>query len=187
MNRMWITGFRDYELGIFNNKDPKLTVINYALNKILTNAINDGCEWLITGGQLGVEQWAIEQALQLKETTFPEFKIAMMTPFIDFGKNWKENKQIKLNALKEGVDFNSSVLNTTYKNPQQLKDYQNFMLAHTEHAVSFYDTEVSNSRAKFEYNAMQFHAKNHEYPVSLIDFERLQEYADEYQLEINDY
>ncbi len=187
MNRIWITGFRDYELGIFNNKDPKLTVINYALNKILTNAINDGCEWLITGGQLGIEQWAVEQALQLKETTFPEFKIAMMTPFIDFGKNWKETKQLKLNALKEGVDFNSSVFNTPYKNPQQLKDYQNFMLAHTENSVIFYDTEVPNSRAKFEYNAMQNHANNHEYPVRLIDFERLQEYADEYQLENYDY
>lgn len=187
MNRIWITGFRDYELGIFNNKDPKITVINYALNKILTNAINDGCEWLITGGQLGIEQWAIEQALQLKKTNFPEFKIALMTPFIDFGKNWKENKQLKLSTLKENVDFSSAVYNTSYKNPQQLRGYQNFMLTHTESSVIFYDTEAENSRAKFEYTAMQFYAASHNYPIHLIDFDRLQEYADEYQLENSDY
>jgi len=42
--------------------------------------LDEGLEWLITGGQLGVEQWAVEVALGLKPL-YPDFKIAMMVPF----------------------------------------------------------------------------------------------------------
>ena len=40
-----------------------------------------GADWLITGGQMGIEQWAIEVALDLQATDYPEFQIALMTPF----------------------------------------------------------------------------------------------------------
>ena len=42
LHRIWITGFRSYELGVMGTKDPKLMVIKYALRKILENAIQDG-------------------------------------------------------------------------------------------------------------------------------------------------
>ena len=87
MDRIWITGFRNYELGIFNNKDPKLTIINFAINKLLTNAIYDDCNWLITGGQLGIEQWAIEEALNLKQTTFPDLSNCFNDTICRFWKN----------------------------------------------------------------------------------------------------
>lgn len=187
MDRIWITGFRNYELGIFNNKDPKLTIINFAINKLLTNAIYDDCNWLITGGQLGIEQWAIEEALNLKQTKFPDFQIALMTPFIDFGKNWKAEKQEKLTTLKQSVDFSSSVFNTPYKGPKQLKAYQQFMLDHTDRAIIFYDREAENARARFDYQAMENYASEHNYPFMLIDLDRLQDYADEYQMRNSDY
>ena len=31
MSRLWLTGYRSYELGVFGNEDPKLKVIQYAL------------------------------------------------------------------------------------------------------------------------------------------------------------
>ncbi|ATF41169.1 DUF1273 domain-containing protein [Weissella paramesenteroides] len=187
MNRIWITGFRSYDLGIFNNKDPKLAIINFALNKLLTNAIYDNCNWLITGGQLGIEQWAIEEALRLKQTNFPDFQIALMTPFLDFGKNWQEGKRDKLTSLKQAVDFSSSVFASNYESPKQLQAYQEFMLNHTDRAIIFYDQEAESSRARFDYQAMKNYASNHNYPVMLIDLDRLQDYADEYQLEKSDY
>ncbi|WP_281510461.1 SLOG family protein, partial [Lactobacillus taiwanensis] len=30
MKRLWVTGYRSYELSIFSDKDPKLAVIKYA-------------------------------------------------------------------------------------------------------------------------------------------------------------
>lgn len=36
MKRLWVTGYRSYELSIFSDKDPKLTVIKYTLTNYFT-------------------------------------------------------------------------------------------------------------------------------------------------------
>ena len=64
MQRIWVTGYRNYELGTFGDKDPKITVIKYAIKNYLRQLLEDGqLDWVITGGQLGVEQWTVETAL----------------------------------------------------------------------------------------------------------------------------
>ena len=78
--RLWVTGYRSYELGVFANNDPKVKVIKYLLKKHFEQKFNDGLEWVITGGQLGVEQWAAEAAIELKEE-YPELKVSLMYPF----------------------------------------------------------------------------------------------------------
>lgn len=83
MTRLWITGFRSFELGIFGNQDPKVTVIKFALEKLLKRALDEGLEWVITGGQLGIDQYALETANALRLDN-PLLKTALMTPFIDF-------------------------------------------------------------------------------------------------------
>ena len=35
--RLWITGYRSYELGIFNDNDPKVAVIKYCLENNLNS------------------------------------------------------------------------------------------------------------------------------------------------------
>ncbi|OAU85458.1 hypothetical protein PY70_01890, partial [Lacticaseibacillus rhamnosus] len=90
--RLWITGYRAYELNVFGAQDPKLKVLKTSLKNTLTQFLDEGLNWLITGGQLGVEQWSIEVALTLKPL-YPEFKIAMMLPFTDFGSQWNDNNK----------------------------------------------------------------------------------------------
>ena len=59
MQRIWISGYRSYELGTFGDKDPKITVIKYAIKQYLTNLLEEGqLDWVITGANLGVEQWS---------------------------------------------------------------------------------------------------------------------------------
>ena len=180
MSRIWITGFRGFELGIFNNKDPKRQVIIFALQKLLRNEIEDGADWLITGGQMGIEQLAIEAALELKEA-YPEFRVALMTPFKNFGSQWKEANQAALLKLKTQVDFTSSVSQLAYTSPQQLHDYQNFMLAHTEKAIIFYDEQAEESKARYDFLVAKKATENANYELTVVDFDRLQEFADEYQ------
>lgn len=180
MSRIWITGFRGFELGIFNNKDPKRQVIIFALQKLLRNEIEDGADWLITGGQMGIEQFAIEAALELKPQ-YPEFRVALMTPFKNFGGQWKEANQTNLMKLKTQVDFTNSVSQLPYKGPQQLHDYQNFMLAHTEKAIIFYDQQAEESKARYDFEAAKRATESQNYELTVVDFDRLQEFADEYQ------
>lgn len=67
MSRLWVTGYRSYELGIFKDDDPKRKVIDSVLKSEISQAIVDGMDWLISGGQLGIEQWSLEMALNLKK------------------------------------------------------------------------------------------------------------------------
>jgi len=183
VSRLWLTGYRSYELGVFGNEDPKLLVIKDTLKKLLTEKIENGTDWLITGGQLGVEQWAAEVGLDLK-STYPELKVAMMTPFADFGHNWNETNLAQYAQLASRVDFHQAVSAQPYHGPQQLRNYQEFMLAHTDEAVLVYDLEVPG-KPQYDYRAIDHFKEHHTYPVTLIDMDWLQESANEYQENLN--
>ena len=64
-----------------------------------------------------------------------------MYPYTEFSKNWQEDKQIQLAQLEQQVDFCASVSKQPYSSPMQLKNYQQFMLAHTDKTVLIYDQE----------------------------------------------
>ncbi|WP_238375766.1 SLOG family protein, partial [Leuconostoc mesenteroides] len=40
--RLWVTGYRSYELGTFGDKDPKIKVIKYALHQTLKEQVDNG-------------------------------------------------------------------------------------------------------------------------------------------------
>ncbi|MCG0883489.1 hypothetical protein IMAU10574_00817 [Lactiplantibacillus plantarum] len=47
MSRLWLSGYRSYELNVFGDQDDKLKVIKFALTNYLTTQIEDGMDWLI--------------------------------------------------------------------------------------------------------------------------------------------
>ena len=49
MSRLWVTGYRSYEIGTFGDKDPKITVMKYALKQALREQLELGLELVITG------------------------------------------------------------------------------------------------------------------------------------------
>ncbi|UDM32726.1 DUF1273 domain-containing protein [Lentilactobacillus laojiaonis] len=184
MNRLWITGYRSYELGIFNDKDIKADVIKWALKQELSLAIENGTNWIISGGQLGIEQWSLEVANELRQEYTGEFKTALMTPFSNFGNQWNEINQEKLRNLKNKVDFFGEVSQRPYENPQQLRNYQDFMLSHTDQSILVYDLEHTG-KSQYDYDAIQNFSKAHSYIYKLINFDDLQEFAIEYQESLN--
>lgn len=89
MQRLWVTGYRSYELNAFGDTDPKIQVIKYALKNYFINLLeNQQLDWIITGANLGVEQWASEAALELREN-YP-VSIAIMIPYEEFANRWNE-------------------------------------------------------------------------------------------------
>ena len=184
LSRLWITGYRNYELGVFNNSDPKVTIIKLALKNAIEQAIVDGVDWIISGGQLGVEQWALEVAADLKQQYPDEFQTAMMLPFAEFGSQWGDNNKIAYNQVKAGVDFSATVSEKAYHSPEQLRNYQEFMLKHTDQAILIYDLE-SPGKPKYDYERIEKFGQNHDYQYQLITFDDLQEVAEEYQDNLN--
>jgi uncharacterized phage-like protein YoqJ len=181
MRRLWVTGYRSYELNVFKDDDPKVKVIKDVLSRELRSRLEESDDefWLITGPQLGVEQWSAEVALDLK-ATFSQLKVSILMPFTEFGQQWNENNQAKLENLQSRVDFSAIVSDHPYQSPQQLRAFQRFMLTHTDEALLIYDPD-HEGKEKYDYQAIQRYAESNEYLYRLIDFDELQEAAIEWQ------
>lgn len=181
MKRLWTTGYRAYELGVFDEKDPKVAVIKDVLQKQLRYQLDSTSEefWLITGPQMGVERWSIESALTIK-ADYPQLKIALMEPYVDFAARWNENNQASLAAIKAQVDFAGRVSEKKYESPEQLRAYQNFMLHYTDGALLIYDPE-RKGKTVWDWRAInRYREQNADYSMRMIDFDELQEAAEEY-------
>lgn len=181
MKRLWTTGYRAYELGVFDEKDPKVAVIKDVLQKQLRYQLDSTSEefWLITGPQMGVERWSIESALTIK-VDYPQLKIALMEPYADFAARWNENNQARLAAVKAQVDFTGRVSEKKYESPEQLRAYQNFMLHYTDGALLIYDPE-REGKTVWDWRAInRYREQNVDYSMRMIDFDELQEAAEEY-------
>lgn len=181
MKRLWTTGYRAYELGVFDEKNPKVAVIKDVLQKQLRYQLDSTSEdfWLITGPQMGVERWSIESALTIK-VDYPQLKIALMEPYADFAARWNENNQASLAAIKAQVDFAGRVSEKKYESPEQLRAYQNFMLHYTDGALLIYDPE-REGKTVWDWRAInRYREQNADYSMKMIDFDELQEAAEEY-------
>ena len=181
MKRLWTTGYRAYELGVFDEKNPKIAVIKDVLQKQLRYQLDSTSEdfWLITGPQMGVERWSIESALTIK-VDYPQLKIALMEPYADFAARWNENNQARLAAIKAQVDFAGRVSEKKYESPEQLRAYQNFMLHYTDGALLIYDPE-REGKTVWDWRAInRYREQNADYSMRMIDFDELQEAAEEY-------
>ena len=181
MERIWLTGYRSYELNVFNDTDPKVAIIKETLRQRLKLLLESHTDefWLITGPQMGAEQWGIEVAAELK-ADYSQLKIAMMMPFAEFGKQWNEQNQLNLANAKAKTDFCRSVSNLPYQSPQQLKNYQQFMLTHTDRALLIYDDEHPG-KTKYDYQAIRNFQSDNDYDLQVIDFAELQEMAEEWE------
>ena len=177
MQRLWVTGYRNYEINAFGDQDPKIKIVKLVLKKRLQTMLENGqLDWVITGANLGVEQWASEVAIELRET-YP-VRISMIIPYEEFAHRWNEANQTKFLNLKEQVDFFASTSNQPYQSPVQLRNYQNFLLTHTDSALMVYDPE-SPGKPEYDYNLIRKYQETNDYPLELIDFYDLQDEAEE--------
>lgn len=169
---LFVTGYRSYEMGVFKEDDPKVAVIKNVLKKRLVEYLEEGLEWVLTGGNLGVEIWAAQVALELK-TEYPDLKVGIIFPFLEFGNQWKENNQALLQGVKTGVDFVEATSHKPYENPQQLRNHTHFLLEHTGGVLMVYDEEFPGKSQYFLKDAENFSTKI-SYQIDKITMDDLQ-------------
>ncbi|MFS7259710.1 DUF1273 domain-containing protein [Carnobacterium divergens] len=173
MANLVISGYRSFELGVFKEDDPKIAVIKKCLTQEITQLIeNNQVEWILIGGQSGVEQWAAEVVQELKKD-YPQIKYSVIFPFYEFGSNWNETNQLKLQKIKQAADYTDSTSHKPYESPVQLKNHQQFLLDHSELALLVYDPEFEG-KTKYLYEAIQRKQEKTTYECLLIDFDQLQ-------------
>ncbi|GAA0371505.1 DUF1273 domain-containing protein [Bacillus horti] len=145
IKRLVVTGYKAHELGIFNEKKhPGFPYIKRALEQRLRVLIDEGLEWVIISGQLGVELWTAEIVLELKQE-FPDIKLAVLTPFLNQEQNWKEEKQEYYRGIVNQVDYVNSITKREYEGPWQFKAKTEFLLDNSDALLLLYDDEKEGS------------------------------------------
>ncbi|WP_302372217.1 DUF1273 domain-containing protein [Enterococcus asini] len=167
-----VTGYRSYEMGVFKEDDPKITVIKNVLKQRLKDYLEEGLEWLLIGGNLGVEIWAAQAAFELREE-YPEFRVGVIFPFLEYGNQWKENNQALLQKLKTQADFLESTSHKPYENPAQLRNHTRFLLEHSGGVLMVYDEEFPGKTQYFLKDAQRF-GERFPYQIDKITMDDLQ-------------
>jgi uncharacterized phage-like protein YoqJ len=135
-----ITGYKPFELGVFNRKHPGITYIKKAIEKQIIRLIDEGLEWIMISGQLGVEQWAAEVVFEL-QLDYPELKLAVITPFLDQEENWKEDNKETYEFILSQADYTNSITNKKYESPIQFRLKNKFFIDKCDALLIVYDEE----------------------------------------------
>lgn len=59
MTATLVTGYKSFELGIFQDKDERTSVVKKAIRHNLIRYFEGGIDWPIFMGSLGFEYWAL--------------------------------------------------------------------------------------------------------------------------------
>lgn len=176
LRRVYFTGYRSFEVGVFQENDPKIKVLKKVIKIRILELLDMGLEWVILSGNLGVEQWVSEVIVEMKND-FPELKVGVIFPFEEFGANWNEKNQLKLSEMKQQADYVNAVSHQPYQNPQQLRNHTQFLLQHTDGSLLLYDEEFPGKTSFFLKDAKHFQEKN-DYQIVTISMDDLQNYAE---------
>lgn len=140
MKRVWITGYKAHELGIFDQKHKGISIIKKAILNYLQPLLIDGLEWVVISGQYGVETWAAEEVLELKKT-YSSLKLAIITPFINIDSQWQEQRKEAFQHLIQHADYVNSVYKTEYQGPWQFKATNKFIMENSDGMILLFDEE----------------------------------------------
>ncbi|MED4453767.1 DUF1273 domain-containing protein [Metabacillus fastidiosus] len=180
-----ISGYKPFELGIFKQEHEGITYIKKAIKKTLIPLIEDGLEWVLISGQLGVELWAAEIVYELREE-YPELKLALLTPYLNQEVKWKEDNMEYYEYIASQADFVDSITKRDYESPIQLRQKNIFHVEKSDALLLVYDEEKDGT-PKYLLETGKKKQEKVDYPIFLIGFYELQMIVEEENLKNNDF
>lgn len=182
MKILHVTGYKSMEMGIFKESDPRVQFIKEAVRKRLLGFIEEGLEWVILSGQMGVELWTAELVLDLKEDY--DIQLALFPPFENQDKRWPENLQLKYEEITMLADFYKPLYEGDYKGPYQFREKNRWFAEKSDASLLLFDEEFPGS-VKFFHEAAK--RQGEDYPIFRITPEELDEVVEEMRMSNPDY
>lgn len=184
LKSIFVSGYRSYELNIFDQTDPKYLYLKEFIKSQLKNYIENGVEWFIITGQLGIELWTGEIVLELQEE-YSEAHLAVILPYTSFGEKWNETNQGLLERVTHQADYVNYSSNKDYESPKQLNANQVFTIRNTDGAFLIYDTmmgESADGSPKYVYDLIEKYQEKSTYELNLVGFEEIEFFIHEYNM-----
>ncbi|WP_210367800.1 DUF1273 domain-containing protein [Bacillus sp. REN3] len=175
-----ISGYKPFELGIFQQNHPAAEYIKTAIRKSLLALLDEGLEWVMISGQLGVELWAGEVVMELREE-YPDLKLSVFTPFLNQEETWNDTNKEWYGSILATADHVDSITRKRYENPWQFRLKNQFFVEKSDVLLLLYDPEKEGS-PKYLYETAQLFAEKQNYDIRLITLYDLQMIVEEEQL-----
>lgn len=180
MKNLYVTGYKHYEMGIFKMSDPRVHYIKQTIRDKLVGLIEAGLEWVLLSGQTGVELWAAQVVLDLKEEEY-DIQLAVIPPFDNQDARWSEDQQEEYQEVIMLADFYQPIYEGDYKGPYQFKARDKWMLSKTEAALVMYDENQTGSVDFFLKEARSYQ-EAHDYEIYYITALDLQDTLEREQM-----
>lgn len=162
MKVLAVNGYKPMELNIFKMDDPRIAFIQYAIRKRLLVFIEEGLQWVIVSGQMGVELWTAEVVLDLKESY--NIKLGIFPPFENQDSRWKEEMQEYYQQLIMCADFYQPIYRGEYKGAYQFRAKNMWFTDKSDACLLLQDADFPGS-TRFFYEAAK---KKGNYPIYTI-------------------
>lgn len=172
------------EMGIFKEEDPKIEIIKKTIKKRLISLLDEGLEWVILSGQMGVEIWTAEVVLDLKEEY--DICLGITPPFLKQHTRWPEALQQKFELLCEEADFYQPIYQKEYEGPYQFKAKDQFLIDHSQGCLILYDEDTPGSPKYFLRLIRRYRERNDYQLFSLTPMD-LEETVEDMRLTDPDY
>ncbi|MBC5636476.1 DUF1273 domain-containing protein [Ornithinibacillus sp. BX22] len=148
MKTLMVTGYKPREINIFKENDQKIHIIKAAMEKRLIGFIEEGLEWILISGQMGVELWTAEIVLDLKDHY--DIQLAIIPPFENQDERWPEDIKLKYEELTMLADFYQPLYKGDYKGPYQFRAKNKWLVEKSDGCLLLLDEEYPGS-IKFFY------------------------------------
>lgn len=165
MKILAVTGYKPHEIGLFKVDDPNIDYVKETIKRRLIPLIEEGLEWVLISGSMGVEIWTGEVILDLKETY--NVKLGIFPPFLNQENRWPEPQQEQYRMLIECADFFKPLYNKEYEGPYQFQSRDQWMLEKSDACLILYDEDTGGSPAYFLDKAKQYQDKK-DYSIYFI-------------------
>lgn len=169
------------ELGIFKEDDPRIKFIKAAIEKRLIGFIEEGLEWILVSGQMGVELWTVEVVMELKESY--DIQIGIMPPFENQESRWPEQLKEKYQELIGVADFYKPIYQGDYKGAYQFKAKNMWLVEKSDGCLMLMDDEFPGSNRFFHEAARSVDG----YPINLLTPADLDDVVEELRMSDPDY
>lgn len=103
MYRVSFTGHRPNRLPFLSELEPECVKLKNRIEAAVREVIADGADLFNTGMALGVDMWAAEIVLGLKEE-FPHIKLTALIPCPDQADRWGEELKARYNGILARCD-----------------------------------------------------------------------------------
>lgn len=184
MKNLLVTGYRAHELNIYDQKHKGIPYIKKAIKRKLVPLIEDGLEWVITPGQYGVDLWACEVAIELKEQ-YPHLKCSIITAFLNQEEKWKDTKKDYYHQILQGVDYYAAVSKQPYEGIWQFTARDDLLFRKTDGILLVYDEDAGEGSPRFFKEKALKRQDKDGYSYMNVSSEDIQSIADEENLEMD--